>query len=327
MEAFDIGDGELILNGQKMLAWESGVEHPLIVAGRVDGERRVNTKALKALKDTIIREGFEFVILDPLVEFHDLNELDNGDMREVLGAFRKLAKETGCGILVIAHPRKLDTASSRGHLGNAEALRGASSQGNATRGMATLFTPPPDDEKHWHFDGPRTDYARFDFAKANFGKLVTEPAWFRREGIKIANGETIGFLRPVKLVPKGLVEKKDLLEPLAAAVRSLGSSTWHRWTEVSGAIASQHEAAFEGQNIAQFVSDLMDNKDKAFVEGGMLLRTKTGKGTGARYSYLFEPDVSPEVPGDLDYSENRNGANMLGGELPSPDDCLKNSQG
>jgi AAA domain len=296
MEAFDIGDDELTLNGQKMLAWESGVEQPLIVADKAGGARRVVTKALDALKDTIIRNGLELVILDPLVEFHDLNELDNGDMRVVFGAFRKLAKETGCVILIIAHPRKLDSASSHGHIGNAESLRGASSQRDAVRGAATLFTPPLDDEKHWQFEGPRTDYVRFDFAKANFGKLVTEPAWFRREGIEIANGEIVGYLRPVKLVPKGLVEKKDLLEPLAAAVRSLGSGTWHRWSEVRGAIASQHHAAFEGQNAAEFVGGLMDNKDKAIVDGGMLLRKKVGEGTGARYSYRFEPDVSPRSP-------------------------------
>ena len=286
MEAFDIGDEELLLDGQEMLHWWSGIEDPLVFASRVNGDRRINTKMLRALEEKLGDEGIEFFGMDPLAEFHELNELDNGDMRAVIGAIRSMTKRVHCATLISAHSRKLDGNDSRGHIGNAETLRGASAQRDAVRGAATLFTLQSGDEKLWQFEGPRTDYARLDFAKANFTKLSTDTLFFRREGIKIANGETVGIARPVHLQPR-VREGRDLLDPLVEAVKRLGPGS-HQWKAVRLAIAAEHRPAFDamGTNAARDIGEkLMFGRDKIEVDGGMFVRTKIG----GRWAFKFEP--------------------------------------
>jgi hypothetical protein len=302
LKHFKIDLEELVLDGKAMLAWNSGVTQPLIVAHPVNGTPRVNRKVLEAMRDIIIREDIGLLILDPLAELHSLNELDNGHMRMVLGAIRDyLAAATNCAVLVVAHTRKLDKADSEAHIGNLEGLRGASSQGGSVRFAATLYTPPKNDEKHWRFPHPREEYVRLDVAKNNFGPKRAEPFWFHRTGVRIDNGEVVGVLQPVVL-DRNISGSEDLLEPLANAVKALGPGA-HQWADVQKEIAPEYQSVFAsfGTNAARDIHEkIMMSHDEVPVSGGKLMRKKVGQ----RWLYRFQEVIKSSEPED-DFSEAR----------------------
>jgi hypothetical protein len=286
MKHFGINNDQLLQNGQSMIAWNTGVNAPLVIAQPIQGTPRVNREVLEAMRETILRERIELLILDPFAELHTLNELDNGQMRMVTAAIRDLAEATGCAILLIAHTRKMERGDSQTYLGDLEGLRGASSQGGVVRAGATLYTPPAKDEKVWQFDHPRAEYARLDFAKNNFGRKRIKPAWYHRIGVKIANGEYVGVLQPVNLQPR-IREGRDLLGPLVDAVKRLGPG-YHQWITVRRAIAVEDRPEFDamGTNAARDIGDkLMLGRDRMTVDDGMLMRTKMGN----RWAFKFEP--------------------------------------
>jgi hypothetical protein len=81
-----------------MLALNSGVLHPLGIAKPVDREIQVNRKAMDIILVNVRKDDIDFLMLDPLVEFHRLKEVDNGDMSVVMGEIRTRSQAAMVGM-------------------------------------------------------------------------------------------------------------------------------------------------------------------------------------------------------------------------------------
>lgn len=160
-------------------------------------ETRITHPDTHKIAATVEHYGVGYVVLDPLVSFHALNENDNVEMDTVIRSLSHMAEQTGCAVKVVAHARK-------GHLaGDTDTMRGASAIRDGCRIVETLTTMTEDEAKKLNVDErERRWLVRLDDAKANFAAPVDQVTWFRRESIDLDNGDDtrppdkVGVLRP-----------------------------------------------------------------------------------------------------------------------------------
>jgi hypothetical protein len=243
---------------------------------------------LAHIRKRIKQERISLLIIDPLVELHRVNEIDNGQMAEVWGEMRKLA-QAGCAVIVIAHCGKPDKADSTSHIGNLNALRGASSQGNVIRKAETLFTPPKGDEKDWKFEHPRETYVRMDCAKNNLGPRRLEPRWFHKIGVPIANGEVVGVLQPATL-QQNVTIKTDGLPGLERVLAGcLQTGTWQSFNSIKEHLTPAEQGIFgdDAKNRSRIFGEMFDGRDEVLVEGGKI--TRQNKKGNIGWQFRFDP--------------------------------------
>lgn len=174
----------------------SGRDQELILADyAADGKTPQPTQAYHDLKAAIIKEQYDVVILDPLVNTSWLNENDNKEMNSLVKLLTKMASETKCAIHLVHHTRKMASGESHS-AGNADAARGASSILGAVRAARTLTKMTEDEAEKLGL--PRDEhgwYARVDNAKANMSAPISGATWFKHETVTISNGEEVGTLK------------------------------------------------------------------------------------------------------------------------------------
>lgn len=137
------------------------------------------------------------VMFDPLVSIHECAENDNTEMQRVMERLTLMAARTGCSVIAIHHTNKPPTASSESYAGNVNSIRGASAIKDAARIALTMFgMSEKDAEKYRIPDKARGRFARLDDAKANLHLASPEARWFKKESVRIANGEELGVMVP-----------------------------------------------------------------------------------------------------------------------------------
>ena len=180
----------------------SGADDPLLfmrLQGTKQGVRLYETELVKQLSDYVRRHQISVLMLDPLIEMHEADENNNAQMRAVVGAFRRIAVETDCAVLIVHHTRK-SGVDSDGHAGNADSGRGASATSNASRIVFTLFGMSKHDaERYGIAASERHLYVRLDDAKFNLGLASPNATWYRREGVSLESGESMGVLVAAEL--------------------------------------------------------------------------------------------------------------------------------
>lgn len=224
MQHFGVSWADTELDGRQMLFIGSGVEQPLTLAVRGTAEDDVATGPQVS---TIIRQikerGIGLFIADPLAELHKVTENSNEQMRQVWGILRRIAVECQCATAVGAHTRKPDGASSEGHVGNVDTLRGGGSQAGVMRTSVTLFEMSEKAAKE-HGVNPKDRhlYVRVDDAKTNLFLKKPGATWYKRTSVPVGglDGQKIGVLAPVTLLTGQTDE--GLLNVLAEALTSLG---------------------------------------------------------------------------------------------------------
>jgi hypothetical protein len=169
----------------------------------VRAETRIVHPDTPRLAATLDEYKIGYVVLDPLVSFHELNENDNVEMALVIRALSGVAQQTGVAIKIVAHARK-------GHLaGDADAMRGGSAIRDGCRSVETLTTMTEEEAKDLNIEaGDRRWLVRLDDAKANFAAPLEQVTWLRRESVDLGNSDGIrpsdkvGVLRPVDISDK-----------------------------------------------------------------------------------------------------------------------------
>lgn len=182
----------------------NAADGPLLRFGRVDPQSGqpsgLNAKRIDQLVHHLVSNKIGLWIVDPLVEFHDLNENSNEHMRIVIGTMRTIAKRARCAILVIHHTKKGGDEED----GSADDSRGASAIINGAR-VAAVMGPmgPKTAEKNKISDAARHSFVRFKITKQNLAPSTGAPVWFRRESVvhEFPNGQRQSF--PV-LLPAAL---------------------------------------------------------------------------------------------------------------------------
>lgn len=178
---------------------------------------------LARLQAYVHAHKIDCVFVDPLVEVHDGEENDNGEMRRVMAALRSLASTTGAAVVVVHHTRKPPQASSESYAGDQFAGRGASSIPAAFRVGMTLFTMGPKDGELYNIpEEYRHNHVRLDDSKSNWSGRSPNAQWFVRVEIPLANGESAAILRPKALAPtddkSGELMANDIAELLTLDV-------------------------------------------------------------------------------------------------------------
>lgn len=142
-----------------------------------------DTGAMAALKADMKRFEADVLFLDPLVELHDVEENDNGGMRQVIAELRATAVQMNIGVGLVHHTRKGNNAP-----GDAEAARGASAISGAARIVLTLAGMKEDEASSFGLPaGTEKHYFRLDGGKANYSSVL-DCEWFERVPYVLDNG-------------------------------------------------------------------------------------------------------------------------------------------
>jgi hypothetical protein len=136
-------------------------------------------------EQAIIREirahNIGVLICDPFAESHELEENSNQQMIKAAAAWRRIARATGCAILLLHHVRK-------GVASDIDAARGAKALTDSAR-VGLLMAAMTEVEAEG-FDiavEERTRYVRLDDAKANMARRAGVARWFQLQTIELCN--------------------------------------------------------------------------------------------------------------------------------------------
>lgn len=221
-------DRDAVANG--VLLYDVG-DDDFKVATRA-ADRIVEGEIVDEIVDFAIANDVGLIIFDPLIETHDVNENANSEMKVVTAILRKIARRTRAAVMFVHHTRKFDGASSEGHAGNMDSGRGASSLPYATRVTQTLYMMTREEAKSFkEARDNHTRYCRLDDAKTNFSLASSKSKWFRKETVRLDNGDELGVLVPVRLGRSAedatmmrdlftlIRERDEAGDPITAAIR------------------------------------------------------------------------------------------------------------
>jgi hypothetical protein len=275
-----------------MLFMDSGVEHPIVLARRsLDGGVALCKKTIDDMADEVKERKVGLLIMDPLVEFHEVPENDNPTMKLVLGTFRTVAKRARCASIVVAHTGKPDKTSSRGSSGDMNAIRGAVSQTGVARVIATVFPAAKEDAKEWTLEGSHLQYVKVEVAKITLGKKPADPWWFKFQNVRV-NEDDVGTLLPVTMNrKKPTTGSIDLAQILAAALARAGNpATVHSFAELGKVMTAPELASFpDVKNRSRTILEAFGGADECLTDHGKLKLTRRGGKAGLG----FHLDVAP----------------------------------
>jgi len=200
----------------------SGAANPHIFLKRAArGGSLDETAAIKTLVGYCVQEKIDVVVFDPVVDTHEANENDNGEMARVMRVFRRIASEANVSVLLVHHTKKPPQGASDGYAGSADAGRGASAIVNAVRVGMTLFNMGERDAMKFGIPPARRHlFVRLDDAKANLFLASPVAQWFERKSIRLPNGEESGALQPVELTDKTVEDGAAVVAELASLLET-----------------------------------------------------------------------------------------------------------
>lgn len=196
----------------------------LIVA---TAERNVAHEDLKTTAfviETLITNNIDIAMFDPMVNVHQCNENDPGQMRFVVQVFRKIARQTNAAVILAHHTNKGAVNADKG---SAESIRGSGAIINSAR-MAILLSGPEDsDLSQLGIDKTqRHSYVRWDDAKANLFLRVGKPImWTRWQTVKIATGDLIGVPDMLQVDAAKQTATRRIAETIHREMVILGTAT------------------------------------------------------------------------------------------------------
>lgn len=211
--AFSVSDAQAL----DRLHFYSGVERPFIIGGVREANGVVEkSKQFQELVDYIKANGIKLLVVDPFVETHLADENDNQQINAIARFYREIASTCHCSVTIIHHTRKPPNSDSSGHVGNMDSGRGASSLAGAARVVLTIHEMSKEDAEEYGIPAnERTRYVRLDDAKANFAPKSANANWFRKEGVRLANGDEVGYMKPTELKAKEQQVLDEIFEAFA----------------------------------------------------------------------------------------------------------------
>jgi hypothetical protein len=185
--------------------------------------REVIAVDVDVLKQIIVANRLDVVMLDPIAELHELEENDNVQMAKLMGMVRSVARETKAAILLLHHASKasVDAGKSRA----ATATRGAGAIVNSARVSMVLNEMTAKDAEDLGIpEGERPLYGELTRPKANMGPRSFGGDYIKVEVVAFGNGDadndedTVAVATAWKPSPASQAER---LGDLVVAVRVL----------------------------------------------------------------------------------------------------------
>lgn len=182
---------------------DSGDDRPLLVARADKNGHVIQSPDVDACIAEIRAKDIKVFIVDPFAETHTVNENSNDEIKQVTAMFRRIAKDADCAVVLVHHTRKAAGGFEGGSPGSMDSARGAGAFSGVARVVSTIFgMAKPDADFYGVDEDDRHLYVRYDGAKANLSLVTGKAKWFKRAGIRLANGtadrppDDIGVLLP-----------------------------------------------------------------------------------------------------------------------------------
>ena len=164
-------------------------EFPLKVAEGYN-EVKVDTKLISRITELIEENEIDLAVFDPLVTLHATSENDAGKMSQVIGAFKKIAIQTRCGVELVHHTRKAMPGSDH----DATDMRGSSVIHDAARAVRVLNVMNENEAQALSIPiHERTLYVRVDRGKGNFAP-PGKAKWVHLVNVDLPNGDEVGVV-------------------------------------------------------------------------------------------------------------------------------------
>lgn len=179
------------------LHFTSGRDTPLIMVKTDKNGVLINQNAIESVINYIKTHNIVLFIADPFVRTHEVNENDNMQIDKVVWCFQRIADATGCAIGLVHHSRKPGRSEAKGDMHTA---RGASALINAARIAHTIDTMEEKEAQNFGIEAEKACwYMRLDNAKANLQAPAERADWFKKVGVTLFNGDSVGTIERVAL--------------------------------------------------------------------------------------------------------------------------------
>jgi hypothetical protein len=178
------------------LCLTSAQRFPLRVAEMGSSDRFTPDRNLLAhMYEEIRSNGFEVVVLDPLITLHGVPENNPVMMRGVMDIFRDLAADLDWSTEVVGHTRKLPIGFDAQL--TAYDTRGSGAIVDALRSVRMLDLMTIEEaEKAGVKPHERERHVKVAPAKRNYSATAAMPEWIRIENLIINNGDDVGVVTP-----------------------------------------------------------------------------------------------------------------------------------
>ena len=194
------------------------------LASSCDGGRsgRVCERSFLDLEHMVANANADVLVLDPLINFHSVNENATGAMAPVVARLRNTASGLGIAVQLVLHTRKAD-----GQAGSpADSVRGSSALVNASRNARLLerMTRATARKLGLPHDQPLQAYFAITNAKTNVA-AAAERKWMQVCGTRIPNGEEVAYVK--QWIPKAVLS--DLVPGTIKAIQERLLTDQDRW--------------------------------------------------------------------------------------------------
>lgn len=175
----DIGDRLLVVS----------IDELRITIARFSQElREVIAVDVAALKQIILANKLDVLMLDPIAELHELEENDNVQMAKLMGMVRSVARETKTAILLLHHASKASVDA--GKKSAATATRGAGAIVNSARVSMVLNEMTAKDAQDFGIpEDERPLYGELTRPKSNMSSRTFGGDFIKVELVPFGNGD------------------------------------------------------------------------------------------------------------------------------------------
>lgn len=165
------------------------MDRPTKLASNDGTSFRPDTAEQRRLIDDLQERQIEFLVVDPFVFTHDLDENNNSHMGSLMQMWSDIAQEANCAINIVHHTRKLNGQSA-----SSEDARGGSAVINAAR-TGRVLAPLSKQEREQLLQADNTgNYVKIIRDKSNHAPTGAA-RYIEIIGQQIANGETVPVVR------------------------------------------------------------------------------------------------------------------------------------
>lgn len=167
------------------LFFDSGLNQEIIIAEATrQSKAQLNNRLIEQIKDKIISNKIDLMVIDPFVSSHRVEENDNGAIDLVVKTWAKIAQDCNCSILLVHHISK-----TGGSAATAESARGASSFIGALRACWVLNPMTDELAESYGIENP-AQYVAINNAKANLALRESKAKWLKLEGVSLENNRS-----------------------------------------------------------------------------------------------------------------------------------------
>jgi AAA domain len=155
-----------------------------IVVAKADSRTKTVTRTpmAEAIIATIIAERIDVLIVDPFAETFEGDENSNSELKWAAALWREIARRTNAAVLLVHHTRKFGAEA-----GNIDSARGATALIGVARIVSTLFPMTEKEAEVLDDANKRTNYLRYDDAKANLTLVTLAARWFEKKTVTLDN--------------------------------------------------------------------------------------------------------------------------------------------